>query len=81
MRSATSKLGVTEEEVEALKEGILRALENGTLDTDGLKQPLGPLYKNYGEAGKKIGQTTNVSLGLLALQSEAKIRRIPADGR
>jgi hypothetical protein len=81
MRSAKSKLGVNVQEVEALKEGIMRALENGPLDTAGLKEPLGSLYKNYGEAGKKIGQTTNVSLGLLALQAEAKIRRIPSDGR
>ncbi len=69
------------QEVEAIKEGILRALENGPLDAAGLKEPLGSLYKNFGEAGKKIGQTTNLSLGLLALQSEAKIRRIPSDGR
>ena len=81
MRSAKSKLGVTDQEVGALKEGIMRALENGPRDTAGLKEPLGSLYKNYGEAGKKVGQTTNVSLGLLALQAEAKIRRIPSDGR
>jgi hypothetical protein len=81
MRSAKSKLGVTDAEVEALKEGILHALGEGPLDTAGLKEPLGSLYKNYGEAGKKLGQTTNVSLGLLALQAEAKIRRIPSDGR
>jgi hypothetical protein len=81
MRSAKSKLGVTVQEVEAIKEGILRALENGPLDAAGLKEPLGSLYKNFGEAGKKVGQTTNVSLGLLALQAEAKIRRIHSDGR
>lgn len=81
LRTARNKLGVTDEEVDALKEGILTALAAGPLDPAGLKEPLGPLYKNYGEAGKKIGQTTNVSLGLLALQAEAKIRRIPADGR
>jgi len=81
LRAARAKLGVLDEEVEALKEGILLALESGPLDAAGLKEPLGSLYKHYGEAGKKIGQTTNVSLGLLALQSEAKIRRIPSDGR
>ncbi|MEI7576757.1 MAG: crosslink repair DNA glycosylase YcaQ family protein [Armatimonadota bacterium] len=81
LRTARSKLGVTDEEVDALKEGILLALAGGPLDAAALKEPLGSLYKHYGEAGKKIGQTTNVSLGLLALQAGAKIRRIPSDGR
>ncbi len=81
IRTAKNKLGVTDREIEDLKAGILRALAAGPLGTSDLKEPLGDLYKNFGEAGKKIGQTTNVSLGLLSLQAEAKIRRIPSDGR
>lgn len=53
LRAARAKLGVLDEEVEALKAGILLALESGPLDAAGLKEPLGSLYKHYGEAGKK----------------------------
>ena len=81
IRAAKNKLGVTEEDIEKLKLGILAALKDGPLGASEFKEPLGDLYQNFGEAGKKIGQTTNVSLGLLVLQAEAKIRRIPNDGR
>ena len=61
----------------ALNEGILKALENGPLDTNGIKKELGDLVINFGEAGKKVGQTTSLSLGLLTLQAQAQIRRVP----
>lgn len=81
IRTAKSKLGVTDKEIYALKEGVLAALHSGPLGASDFKSALGSLYQNFGEAGKKVGQTSNVSLGLLALQAEAKIRRIPSDGR
>jgi hypothetical protein len=49
------------------------------LDTNGIKKELGGLVVNFGEAGKKLGQTTSLSLGLLSLQAEAQIRRVPKD--
>lgn len=81
IRTAKNKLGFTDEDLVKLKSGILKALENGSLDTNGLKKELGDLVINFGEAGKKVGQTTSLSLGLLSLQAEAQIRRVPVDWR
>jgi hypothetical protein len=81
LRTAKTKLGFTDEELKNLQDGILRALAQGPLTTANLKEKLGSLVSNYGEAGKKVGQTTSLSLGLLTLQSQAKIRRIPINGR
>ena len=77
VRTAKNKLGFTDEDLIALNEGILKALENGPLDTNGIKKELGDLVINFGEAGKKVGQTTSLSLGLLTLQAQAEIRRVP----
>jgi len=81
IRTAKNKLGFTDENLAELKSGILSALENGALDTTGIKKVLGDLVMNFGEAGKKIGQTTSLSLGLLSLQAEGKIRRVPPEWR
>ena len=77
IRTAKNKLGFTDDDLEKLKAGILRALKNGALDTNGIKKELGGLVMNFGELGKKVGQTTSLSLGLLRLQAEAQIRRVP----
>ncbi len=77
IRTAKTKLGFTDEDLGKLKAGIVGALKNGALDTTGIKKELGDLVVNFGEAGKKIGQTTSLSLGLLSLQAEAQIRRVP----
>ncbi len=77
IRTAKTKLGFTDEDLAKLKAGIVGALKNGALDTNGIKKELGDLVVNFGEAGKKIGQTTSLSLGLLSLQAEAQIRRVP----
>jgi hypothetical protein len=79
MRTAKTKLGFSDEDLDQLKLGILSALKAAPLDTNGIKKELGDLIINFGEAGKKIGQTTSLSLGLLSLQAEAKIRRVPKD--
>lgn len=81
IRTAKNKLGFTDEDLVKLKNGILKALEKGALDTNGIKKELGDLVINFGEAGKKVGQTTSLSLGLLSLQAEAKIRRVPQNWR
>ena len=77
IRTAKNKLGFTDEDLVELNAGILRALKGGPLDTNGIKKELGDLVINFGEAGKKVGQTTSLSLGLLRLQAEAQIRRVP----
>lgn len=81
IRTAKNKLGVTDEDVENLKNGILRVLKGQTLSTNALKKELGDLVVNFGDAGKKIGQTTNLSLGLLSLQAEGRIRRVLEGGK
>ncbi len=77
IRTAKTKLGFTDDDLVKLKTGIVRALKNGALDTNGIKKELGDLVINFGELGKKVGQTTSLSLGLLSLQAEAQIRRVP----
>jgi len=77
IRTAKTKLGFTDEDLIKLKSGITNALKNGALDTNGIKKELCDLIINFGEEGKKAGQTTSLSLGLLSLQGEAKIRRVP----
>ncbi|MEI8282113.1 MAG: crosslink repair DNA glycosylase YcaQ family protein [Armatimonadota bacterium] len=77
IRTAKAKLGFTDDDLVKLKEGIVKALKNGALDTNGIKKELGDLVINFGELGKKVGQTTSLSLGLLSLQAEAQIRRVP----
>ena len=77
IRTAKTKLGFTDEDLVKLNTGILKALKDGPLDTNGIKKELGDLVTNFGEAGKKVGQTTSLSLGTLRLQAEAKIRRVP----
>lgn len=77
IRTAKTKLGFTDEDLIKLKSGIVNSLKNGALDTGGIKKELGDLVVNFGEAGKKVGQTTSLSLGLLSLQAEAQIRRVP----
>lgn len=79
IRTAKNKLGFTDENLAELKAGIVEALKVGPLDTNGIKKSLGDLIINFGEAGKKVGQTTSLSLGLLSLQAEAQIRRIPSE--
>lgn len=81
IRTAKNKLGFTDENLADLKAGILGALKGGALDTNGLKKALGDLVMNFGEVGKKVGQTTSLSLGLLSLQAEGRIRRVPIDWR
>ena len=77
IRTARTKLGFTDEDLIKLKSGIVNSLKNGALDTGGIKKELGDLVVNFGEVGKKLGQTTSLSLGLLSLQAEAQIRRVP----
>ena len=75
------KLGVTEKEIEKLCSGVLRALEAGPRDPEGIRQATGKLSRSLGEAGKKKGLTTTLPLALGELQRTGQIRRVPVDGR
>lgn len=76
-----AKLGVKEAEVEKLGAAVLKALERGPLDTDEIRDAVGPAARSLGEEGKKKGLTTTLPLALGNLQSSGDIRRVPLNGR
>jgi hypothetical protein len=76
-----AKLGVNAKEIEKLCDAILKALGKGPLEPQELREATGPACRNLGEAGKKKGLTTTLSVALGNLQSAGDIRRIPLDGR
>jgi len=49
------KLGVTEKEVDKLCDAVVRALEKGPLDPDGIRQATGKASRSLGDDGKKKG--------------------------
>ena len=75
------KLGVTEKEVDKLCDAVVRALEQGALDPDGIREATGKASRSLGEEGKKKGLTTTLPLALERLQTEGRIRRVPINGR
>lgn len=81
INTARRYLGFTDAQLQNLCDGILHALDEGALDPKKLKDALSDLVINFGEEGKKRGQTTSLSLGLGWLQAHGYIRRIPIGGR
>jgi hypothetical protein len=75
------KLGVTEKEIDKLRAAVLKALEKGPLDPEGIREATGKAARNLGEAGKKKGITTTLPLALGFLQAAGDIRRVPINGR
>jgi len=75
------KLGVTPKEIDKLCEAVIRALEKGPLDPDGIRETTGKAVRNLGEEGKKKGLTTTLPVALGKLQTAGDIRRIPVNGR
>lgn len=80
LQTAVKFLGVTEAEVDLLQQAILDALGDETLMPNELRDQLGDKVRNLGEAGKKRGQTTTLSLGLAPLQTHGRIVRVPVGG-
>ena len=80
MRQAV-KLGVTEKEIDKLCDAVVKALEQGPLDPDGIRGATGKASRSLGEEGKKKGLTTTLPLALGRLQTEGRIRRVPTNGR
>src|SRR3982751_2824984 len=76
-----AKLGVTEDEIEALWQAVLDALEGGPLAPDGLRDATGGAWRSLGDEGKKKGLTTTLPVALGLLQSRGDIRRVPVNGR
>jgi hypothetical protein len=80
MRTA-AKLGVTEKEIARLCDAVLKALEAGPLDPEGIRERTGGASRNLGEAGKKKGLITTLPVALGKLQAAGEIRRVPVNGR
>jgi len=76
-----AKLGVTEKEVGKLCEGVVKALEQGVLAPDEIRERVGKAARSLGEEGKKKGLTTTLPLALGKLQAAGEIRRVPMNGR
>ena len=77
------RLGVDRGEITLLEEQVLHTLAEaeGPMDPRQLKEELGDSVRNLGEEGKKKGATTTLPTALGILQSEGRIRRVPANGR
>lgn len=76
-----AKLGVTEDEVEALCRAVVGALADGPLAPDGLRDATGGAWRSLGDEGKKKGLTTTLPVALGLLQARGDIRRVPVNGR
>lgn len=81
MATATKFLGVTVDEIDRLQDRVVEALKSGPMDPKQIKEAVGDAARSLGEEGKKRGQTTTLPLALGKLQSAARIRRLPVDGR
>ena len=75
------KLGVTEKEIDALSDAVVKALAKGPLDPDGIRDATGKASRSLGEEGKKRGLTTTLPVALGRLQTQGRIRRVPTNGR
>ncbi|HEU4631572.1 MAG TPA: crosslink repair DNA glycosylase YcaQ family protein [Gemmatimonadaceae bacterium] len=81
-RRVATKLGVTEPEIDALCDAVLRALDGGTpLEPEAIRAATGDASRSLGEAGKKKGLTTTLPVALGLLQARGEIRRVPVNGR
>jgi hypothetical protein len=80
MRTA-AKLGVTEAEIDTLCNAIVRALEDGPLEPDGLKAAAGDAVRSLGAEGQKKGLASTLPVALGRLQVRGEIRRVPVNGR
>ena len=74
-------LGVTDRELDKLSAAILKAIKDGPLEPDQIRQAVGSAVRSLGDEGKKKGVTTTLPLALGALQAHGEIRRIPINGR
>jgi hypothetical protein len=77
------RLGVDRGEITLLEEQVIHTLAEaeGPMDPRQLKDELGDSVRNLGEEGKKKGATTTLPTALGILQSDGRIRRVPANGR
>ena len=75
------KLGVTDKEIDRLREAVSQALADGPMDTEALKAAVGGAVRNLGPEGVKKGIATTMPVALGLMQTAGEIRRIPINGR
>ena len=75
------KLGVTEKEINALCDAVLRALKSGPADPDAIRNAVGSKARSLGLEGQKKGVSSTLPLALGRLQLTGDIRRMPTNGR
>lgn len=77
------RLGVERREIKELEERTLSLLQEAQapLDPKELRDMLGGAVRSLGEEGKKRGASTTLPTVLGLLQSDGRIRRVPANGR
>jgi len=81
MNTARKHLGFTDSDLQTLTGHVIAALDSGPMTPRQMREVLGDKIRNFGDEGKKRGQTTSLSLALGHLQARGQIRRIPANGR
>lgn len=75
------KLGVTDKEIDRLREAVGKALADGPMDPEALKTAVGGAARSLGAEGVKKGITTTMPVALGLMQTVGEIRRIPINGR
>lgn len=75
------KLGVTEKEIDALCEAVLRTLRSGPADPEAIRDDVGTRVRSLGPEGQKKGISSTLPLALGRLQLTGDIRRVPTNGR
>jgi len=78
---AALKIGVTEKEIAALCDAVAKALAQGPLEPEAIREATGKAARNLGAEGKKKGLTTTLPLALGHLQRTGIIRRVATNGR
>jgi Winged helix DNA-binding domain len=77
MMARWTKLPIDAEEIDVLAERIVKTLGDGTRSADQLRNETPPkLITDLGEAGKKLGLTSTLSIALRLLQSQGRIVRL-----
>jgi hypothetical protein len=80
---AVRHLGVTTDEIDKLALAVVDAIDAAgrPLDPAAIKTAVGDAARGLGDAGRRRGTAGTLPLALGLLQSEGRIRRVPADGR
>lgn len=82
LAAAERKLGFDPATLPRLEEAVVAALDAGALSPRDLKGAVpDELLVAFGDAGKKLGESTNLPLALRSLEAAGRVRRISADGR